>query len=157
MERPRLYLTLFAIGLCLLVGASASWFTHQSVNSWYVLLNKPALTPPNWLFPVVWTLLYIMMGVAWATVLSQKIATYSKINASTAFLTQLGLNFFWSLFFFYKRDPFFSSHRSDSFMDRHWGHDLHFPALLAAGGRAPASLLGLGRFCRLSQFSHLDR
>jgi benzodiazapine receptor len=52
------------IGLCLLVGLSGGTITISSLHSWYPTLHRPPLTPPNWVFAPVWTVLYMMMGVA---------------------------------------------------------------------------------------------
>lgn len=97
----------FTIGICLLVGITGSWFTHQSLHSWYPLLHKPSFTPPNWLFPVAWTLLYILMGTAWALILNKNISLTSKLTCSAAFLVQLFFNFLWSFLFFYLQNPLF--------------------------------------------------
>ncbi len=60
-------------------------------------LNKPALSPPGWLFPVVWTVLYILMGIA-----SYLVLTSGQPNraALTVYGIQLVFNFFWSIIFF---------------------------------------------------------
>ena len=60
-------------------------------------LNKPALSPPGWLFPVVWTVLYILMGIA-----SYLVLTSGQPNraALTVYGIQLVFNFFWSINFF---------------------------------------------------------
>lgn len=52
------------IGLCLLVAAADAAVTERSVHTWYLSLAAPPGTPPNWLFPPVWTALYLMIGVA---------------------------------------------------------------------------------------------
>jgi len=52
------------VGLCLLVGAAGGAVTSDSVRGWYLTLNRPPGVPPNWVFPVVWTTLYVLMGVA---------------------------------------------------------------------------------------------
>ncbi len=52
------------VGLCLLVGAAAGALTEASVRTWYLTLVKPPFTPPNWVFPWVWTPLYVMLGVS---------------------------------------------------------------------------------------------
>ena len=41
-------------------------------NAWYQALAKPALTPPDWVFPVAWTIIYILLGLALATVLNAR-------------------------------------------------------------------------------------
>jgi tryptophan-rich sensory protein len=46
------------------VAAAAGALTEAGVRSWYLTLHRPPLTPPNWVFPVVWTPLYVLLGVA---------------------------------------------------------------------------------------------
>ncbi|MBD5547600.1 MAG: tryptophan-rich sensory protein [Lachnospiraceae bacterium] len=60
-------------------------------------ITKPGLAPPGWLFPVVWTILYILMGIA-----SYLVLTSGKPNnyALTVYGIQLVINFFWSIIFF---------------------------------------------------------
>ena len=64
-------------------------------------INKPALSPPGWLFPIIWTLLYTLMGIASYLVLT---ADQTPEAAKDRFLTvyglQLAFNFGWSLIFF---------------------------------------------------------
>ncbi len=52
------------VGLCLLVGASAGALTEAGVRSWYLTLATPPFTPPNRVFPAVWTPLYVMLGAS---------------------------------------------------------------------------------------------
>ncbi len=60
-------------------------------------LNKPALAPPSWLFPVAWTILYILMGVAsYLVLVSEK--PYHK--ALDIYGVQLAFNYLWPIFFF---------------------------------------------------------
>ena len=64
----------------------------------YETLLKPPLSPPGWLFPVVWTILYILMGVAAAEI--WKGENYGKDVALTLYAVQLAFNFMWPIFFF---------------------------------------------------------
>lgn len=48
----------------LLVGAAASTGALFSPGPWYESLNRPSWTPPNWLFPIAWTVLYLMIAIA---------------------------------------------------------------------------------------------
>lgn len=66
---------------------------------WYAMLDKPAVTPPGWVFPVAWTVLYILQGVALALVLNASGAAGREV-AVTLFFAQLGLNVAWSPVFF---------------------------------------------------------
>ena len=89
--------------ICLFVGTSASWVTMQSVQTWYPTLAKPAWNPPAAVFGPVWTVLYILMGVAgwmaWAAGISERRKTM------TPFGIQLALNAAWSFLFFGLQRP----------------------------------------------------
>ena len=52
------------VGLCLLVGLSGGAITAGALHTWYPSLSRPPLTPPNWVFAPVWTVLYVMIGVS---------------------------------------------------------------------------------------------
>lgn len=68
-------------------------------NVWFDRLTKPAIMPPGWAFPVAWSILYIMMGLAFAHVLSARGARGRGV-AILLFLVQLALNLSWSPVFF---------------------------------------------------------
>ena len=68
-------------------------------NAWFAALEKPAAMPPGWVFPVAWTALYIMLGLALALVLHARGAR-GRPSAIALFLVQLALNYAWSPLFF---------------------------------------------------------
>ncbi|NGP88092.1 TspO/MBR family protein [Fodinibius halophilus] len=68
-------------------------------GTWYELLQKPTWTPPNWAFPVVWPILYVMMGTA-AWILWKMETISIRDYAFTWFFLQLVLNALWSWLFF---------------------------------------------------------
>lgn len=94
--------------VCLLiplaVGGLSALLTRNSMES-FEMLTKPPLSPPGWLFPVVWTILYLLMGLA-----SYLVLTSGKPGALgiLAYSAQLFFNFFWSLFFFNREMYLFS-------------------------------------------------
>lgn len=92
---------LFIISLLipLLIGGISGFISRNSMET-FTLLNKPPLSPPGWLFPIVWTILYILMGVASYIVLVSNASTESKSTALKVYFLQLVVNFFWSLIFF---------------------------------------------------------
>jgi benzodiazapine receptor len=49
---------------CLVIGYLSGMVTRESITTWYPTLVKPFFNPPNWVFAPVWTVLYIMMGIA---------------------------------------------------------------------------------------------
>lgn len=90
---------LFSIIVCEGAGLIGSIFTFNSVNTWYVTLNKPFFNPPPWIFAPVWTILYLLMGVSLYLVWEKK-----KANLNW-FWAQLCLNFIWSIIFFGLKNP----------------------------------------------------
>lgn len=70
-----------------------------SENAWYVALTKPALTPPGWVFPVAWTILYILLGLAVAMIADARGAR-GRGAALGLFGAQLVLNLIWTPLFF---------------------------------------------------------
>jgi tryptophan-rich sensory protein len=68
-------------------------------NAWFAGLAKPAAMPPGWLFPVVWTALYILIGLALALIVAARRAAGRGL-AITLFCAQFGLNLLWSPIFF---------------------------------------------------------
>ncbi|UCH52131.1 MAG: tryptophan-rich sensory protein [Chloroflexota bacterium] len=96
-----------SIVACLAAGAIGSIFTQQAIPTWYATLERPAFTPPNWLFAPVWTLLYIMMGVAAFLVWRKGLESRQVKIALIAFLVQLVLNALWSVVFFGLQSPLY--------------------------------------------------
>nr|WP_274615582.1 TspO/MBR family protein [Sphingomonas sp. ACRSK] len=88
------------VPLVLLLGLVAgSLVPAGSQNAWYAALAKPWFTPPDWAFPVAWTLIYLLLGVALAMVLDARGARGRGIAVS-AFVVQLVLNLAWMPLFF---------------------------------------------------------
>lgn len=97
---PRDWLGLAAfLALCLAVSAVGGAVTATSVGTWYPTLAKPFFTPPAWVFPPVWTALYVMMAIAAWRVWRRR-ATASVAPALWTFALQLALNLTWSFLFF---------------------------------------------------------
>ena len=92
---------------CLAAGAIGSVFTQQAIPTWYATLAKPAFNPPNWVFMPVWTLLYILMGVAAFLVWRKGLENRQVRIALIFFLVQLILNASWSVFFFGLQSPLY--------------------------------------------------
>ena len=81
-----------------------SLFTSPSINSgWYDTI-KPSITPPNWIFPVVWNILFFLIAVSLYLVISNKNKRNNK-KALTFFGINLALNLLWSVLFFGLRNP----------------------------------------------------
>ena len=83
----------------LFTGGLAALITGDSFSS-FESVQKPPLTPPAWLFPVVWSILYVLMGIASYLVLQAENSGDEKINAFVFYTLQLIFNFFWPILFF---------------------------------------------------------
>jgi translocator protein len=94
-----------SLALCLGVGYVGGRVTYAQIPTWYALLAKPAGTPPNWAFPVIWNILYVMMGVSlWLLWKSEAEASPKKL-AIGLFFIQLALNAAWAPVFFGLHQP----------------------------------------------------
>ncbi len=88
-----------SIILCELAGIIGSFFTISAISNWYIYLNKPSFSPPNYLFGPVWTTLYFLMGV------SLYLVWQKKKKVPSIFWVQLFLNAIWSILFFGLKSP----------------------------------------------------
>ena len=90
---------LVCIALPLAVGALAAFLTREGMER-FGALNQPPLSPPDWLFPVVWTILYTLMGIASYQVYHADAPDAVRKRALWCYGVQLLFNFLWSIFFF---------------------------------------------------------
>ncbi len=92
-------LLLICIAIPLIVGIVAGLLTKNSVEV-FAILEKPPLEPPAWLFPVVWTILYILMGISSYIILTSDASREEIEDAIKIYIYQLIVNFLWPTFFF---------------------------------------------------------
>lgn len=90
---------LFWILLAEAVGALSGWLTREGTALYTAAAEKPPLSPPGIVFPIVWTILYALMGIGAARVYLTP-ASNARSRALAVFLLQLAVNFFWSILFF---------------------------------------------------------
>ena len=87
------------IGIAEAVGALSGWLSREGSKIFQTSVAKPPLSPPGFLFPIVWGILYALMGFGaariWMSAPSQE-----RSRGLNLYLVQLILNFFWSLIFF---------------------------------------------------------
>lgn len=98
---------MFWILLAEAVGALSGWLTREGTQIYAQTIVKPPLSPPGWIFPVVWAILYALMGIGAAKVY-QAPASKTRSMGLNLFITQLVVNFFWSPIFFNLQDFGFS-------------------------------------------------
>ena len=82
----------------LLVGALAGFLTNNDVKEFMATAKQPFFTPPGWVFPVVWTMLYALMG--FSAYIIENTNSQRKNRALTIYFVQLFFNFVWSFIFF---------------------------------------------------------
>lgn len=87
------------IAIPLIVGVAAALLSGGGMEA-FATLNKPPLSPPAWLFPVAWTILYTLMGISSYLVLSSDASETQIQSAMNIYARQLLVNFLWPTFFF---------------------------------------------------------
>ena len=90
---------LLCIAIPLIVGIVAGLLARNSMEVFSVV-EKPPLAPPAWLFPVVWTILYALMGISSYIVLTSDASQEEIKSAIQLYAYQLVVNFLWPTFFF---------------------------------------------------------
>ena len=95
MKKAKPYV--FSILLALTVVGLSALATANNMNI-YDKITMPPLSPPGWLFPVVWTILFILMGISAALIFVSDSA--QKESALFVYAVSLALNFTWSILFF---------------------------------------------------------
>ena len=90
---------IISAGIALLVGGLSSLLSMKGMEVYNESVLKPLLTPPGWIFAVVWSILYVLMGVSAAIVwLADEGSAQNR--GLNLYVAQLIVNFFWSLIFF---------------------------------------------------------
>lgn len=90
-----------AIAIPLIVGGLSAFITKDATKS-FETINKPPLAPPSIIFPIAWTILYVLMGIASYIIYQSNGLTdkKEKKDALILYIIQLIFNFFWSIIFF---------------------------------------------------------
>lgn len=106
--KPEIKLFIIAIAIPLLVGAASALLTMGNMDL-YSEVKVPPLSPPSPIFPVVWTVLYILMGISSALIIKDRETDPpAAARGLMAYIISLGFNFAWSIFFFNLRAFLFS-------------------------------------------------
>ncbi len=92
----------FWILLSLGTGILSGWLTREGTARFSETALQPPLSPPSVLFPIVWTILYLLMGISAARV-SLTLPSRERSRGLNLFVSQLIVNFFWSPIFFNAR------------------------------------------------------
>ena len=77
------------------IGFIICLITNSSID--YTIINRPKISPPGWIFPVVWTILYILMGISYGLLIENK---KNDLKTKSIYIAQLFLNYSWSIIFF---------------------------------------------------------
>ncbi|MET0394325.1 MAG: TspO/MBR family protein [Chitinophagaceae bacterium] len=94
---------IISIAIPLGIGVLGSLFTTPEIDGWFRTLQKPSWNPPDWIFGPVWTLLYVLMGIAFFLVWKAERQT-GKSTAFCLYVIQLVLNLGWSFVFFNRHE-----------------------------------------------------
>ncbi len=96
---------ILSIALCQIAGIVGSIFTTPAIPTWYASLHKPDIFPPNWVFPPVWTTLFLLMGISLFVVWNLGLDKNQAKRSISIFGAQLALNALWSFLFFGLKSP----------------------------------------------------
>lgn len=102
---PSVLVATLAVGLVASAATIGNLATMPNLVPWYASLAKPSFNPPNWVFGPVWTLLYILMSIAFWRILRLSWRVTGRKTAITWFIVQLIFNALWSVVFFGLHDP----------------------------------------------------
>lgn len=105
MKTLSFFRLVIAVGLCLAVGAVGSLATAPKIATWYAGLAKPGWTPPDAVFPIAWTTLYVLMAVALWRLWQLHAPSPARRRAVLLWFAQLALNALWSPVFFGMEAP----------------------------------------------------
>ena len=98
-RKVRLKELIISLAIPLATGALSALLTKDGMKR-FETISKPPLSPPGWLFPIVWTALFILMGIACYKVWTSQASYPRRERALTLYGIQLAMNFMWSIIFF---------------------------------------------------------
>lgn len=81
------------------VGSLSGWLTREGAKAYSESIIQPPLSPPAMVFPIVWGILFVLMGIGAARIYLAP-ASQARTNSLRLFFIQLAFNFFWSIIFF---------------------------------------------------------
>jgi tryptophan-rich sensory protein len=94
---------IIAVVICLAIGWLSSLLNKAPIETWYPMLEKSSFTPPDYIFPIVWSVLYVLIGISAG--LLYNVHSISKRALLILFAVQLLFNVSWSFFFFSMQSP----------------------------------------------------
>ena len=113
MKKRYFIIPIITIAICLFMGYLAGISVKADNFSWYNSLNRSPLNPPNIIFPIAWSILYLLMGISIAIIINKYIdeqVLEIKKNIKNyifLFIIQFILNLFWTYIFFGLKSPLF--------------------------------------------------
>ena len=91
---------IFWILALIVIGGVIGSLTKPEISTWYITLNRSTLTPPNYVFPIAWTILYGIIGACGWLIWREPL--FSKLSViKTLYVAQLILNWSWTPLFFH--------------------------------------------------------
>lgn len=96
MRKYKPYIIWIAVSVS--VGVLSALITGNDMKNIYMQISKPILSPPSVVFPIAWSILYVLMGISFGIVYKKRGEFYE--NAAKTYAFQLMVNFFWSIIFF---------------------------------------------------------
>ncbi|MEG0292025.1 MAG: TspO/MBR family protein [Anaerovoracaceae bacterium] len=98
-NQSRVLVLMLLVSIPLVLGSLTNLFTGDA-RGFFDSLTKPLLSPPGYVFPIVWTILYLLMGVSSCIIYQKKDQDKSAVTALGVYYAQLIVNLLWSFIFF---------------------------------------------------------
>ena len=104
-RRQKIVAAVIALATVSAAGIIGNLATIPNIPGWYAELVKPSFNPPNWIFGPVWTVLYLMMAIAFWRILVGDPAAPNRSRGIVLFVAQMISNACWSVAFFGLHNP----------------------------------------------------
>lgn len=99
INRDYIFLLIWIVAI-VAIGSIIGSLTKAEISTWYSTLKRASLTPPNYVFPIAWTILYAAIGACGWLIWYERSWQQLKV-IKTLYVTQLILNWSWTPLFFY--------------------------------------------------------
>lgn len=157
ISQPSPATSMLRFAVCaIVVFAAAGYASSFTPGPWYLTLQSPVGTPPNWIFPPVWSVLYALLAISFWWFWEQadaKPPTSKQIFrlGAAVFVVQLIANALWSQFFFWLALDGSGTDQYCVLMALDSGHDADLSPKFSSGCKLIAALSGMGGICDLSE------
>ena len=137
------------------VGALSGFLTRDGAESYSETIRQPPLSPPAIVFPIVWGILFLLLGVSAARIYGGP-ASPNRTRALRIFAVQLAIKFFWSIIFFHFQNFGAAFLWLNGVVGANFADDFRLPQGRSAGRVVTGTVYPVGNLCSLLEFQCVD-